>query len=75
VPLEKVANSVRFMPKTWIAKDGLDVTDDFIRYAMPLIGTEWPALTLEAGLQRFARFDLSFVERKLAAYTPVRFRS
>jgi len=75
VLLEKVANSVRFMPKAWIAKDGLDVTDDFIRYAMPLIGTEWPALALEGGLQRFARFDLSFVERKLPTYTPVRFRS
>jgi len=75
VPLGKVANSVRFMPKSWIAKGGLDVTDDFIRYAMPLIGTEWPPADMNAGLQRFARFDRSFVEKKLPAYAPVRFRS
>jgi 6-phosphofructokinase 1 len=75
VPLGKVANSVRFMPKSWIAKGGLDVTDDFIRYAMPLIGAEWPPAAMEAGLQRFARFDRSFVEKKLPAYAPVRFRS
>ncbi len=75
VKLEAVANSVRFMPASWITKDGLDVTDDFIRYAMPLIGTEWPDVSLEGGLQRFARIDRSFVEKKLPAYVPVRFRS
>ena len=75
VRLEAVANSVRFMPSSWIAKDGLDVTDDFIRYAMPLIGTRWPDIQLEGGLQRFARIDRNFVEKKLPAYVPVRFRS
>ena len=75
VPLQKVANSVRFMPKSWITKDGLDVTNDFIRYAAPLIGEDWPPSVLKGGLQRFARFDLRFVEKKVAAYTPVRFRA
>ena len=75
VPLQKVANSVRFMPKSWITKDGLDVTNDFIRYAAPLIGEDWPPIALKGGLQRFARLDLRFVEKKVAVYTPVRFRA
>jgi len=74
VPLEEVANSVRYMPKEWITKDGLDVTDDFVRYAKPLIGKQWPDIELENGLQRFARFDVKFIEKKLADYIPVRLR-
>lgn len=75
VPLEKVANSSRFMPPAWITKDGLDVTDDFIRYAAPLIGEGSPSIPMQDGLQRFARFDIRFVGRKCPSYTPVRFRS
>jgi hypothetical protein len=75
VPLEKVANSVRFLPKAWITKDGVDVTDDFVRYAAPLIGEDWPPIVLKGGLQRFARFDLRFEAKKLPAYNPVRFRT
>jgi 6-phosphofructokinase 1 len=74
VSLEKVANSSRFMPPAWITKDGLDVTDDFIRYAAPLIGEGPPSIPMEGGLQRFARFDIRFIDRKRPAYTPVRFR-
>ncbi len=74
VPLETVANSERFLPDSWITKDGLDVTDDFIRYAAPLIGEEDPRIPREGGLQRFARFDIRFIEAKLPAYVPVRFR-
>jgi len=75
VPLEKVANSSRFLPASWIAKDGLDVTDDFIRYAAPLIGETDPMIPRERGLQRFARFDIRFIPKKLPAYVPVRFRA
>jgi ATP-dependent phosphofructokinase / diphosphate-dependent phosphofructokinase len=75
VPLEKVANSSRFIPPGWITKDGLDVTDDFLRYATPLIGEGDPAIPREKGLQRFARFDIRFIDRKLPDYVPVRFRA
>jgi ATP-dependent phosphofructokinase / diphosphate-dependent phosphofructokinase len=75
VPLEKVANSSRFLPQGWITKDGLDVTDDFIKYAAPLIGDGSPSIPLEGGLQRFARLDIRFVPTKCRAYTPMRFRS
>ncbi len=74
VALEKVANSVRTLPAEWITEDGLDVTDDFIRYAQPLIGDEWPTVRLERGIQRFARIDPSFIEKKLADYVPVQLR-
>jgi ATP-dependent phosphofructokinase / diphosphate-dependent phosphofructokinase len=74
VKLEIVANSVRYMPPSWITRDGLDVTDDFIRYAQPLIGEHSPPVPMENGLQRFARLDVRFVDTKLPAYVPIRFR-
>ena len=74
VPLGTVANSVRQLPPHWIGSDGLDVTDDFIRYAAPLIGEGWPDVRIEGGLQRFARFDLSFVGKRLPGYVPLQVR-
>jgi ATP-dependent phosphofructokinase / diphosphate-dependent phosphofructokinase len=74
VPLQAVANSQRCLPASWIAPGGIDVTDDFIAYALPLIGNRWPDTAVEAGLQRFARFDTGIVEKRLASYVPVRFR-
>ena len=74
VPLEVVANSARHLPASWISPDKLDVTDDFIRYARPLIGDGWPDIAMENGFQRFARLSVSFVDKKLPAYLPIRFR-
>jgi 6-phosphofructokinase 1 len=74
VPLEEVANSARTLPSHWITGDGLDVTDDFIRYAAPLIGNGWPDIVIENGLQRFARLTIQFIGKKLPAYIPVRHR-
>jgi len=74
VSLEKVANSERFFPAKWIADCRYDVTDDFIRYARPLIGYEWPTIPLVDGLQRFARFEKIFADKKLPAYVPQGYR-
>ena len=74
VPLGDVANTVRQIPAEWISENGLDVTDDFVRYARPLIGEEWPNIKLVDGRQRFARFNISFIEKKLPTYTPTQFR-
>ena len=74
VRLEQVANSVRYLPKSWLAPSGIDVTDDFIRYAMPLIGDGWPDIPMENGLQRFARLQISFIDKKLPGYVPCRLR-
>ena len=70
VPLELVANSERSFPEAWIAGSRLDVTDDFVRYARPLIGDAWPAIPLVNGRQRFARLSPIFVEPRLSPYVP-----
>lgn len=70
VPLEKVANSERTFPEKWLSGDRTDVTDDFVDYARPLIGEDWPKVPVENGLQRFTRFKPVFADRKCSAYTP-----
>ena len=74
VSLKTVSNSQRFLPKTWISKDGIDVTDDFINYAYPLVGDCWPTIPVEKSLQRFAKINSSIVEKKLKDYIPVKMR-
>ena len=70
VRLEKVANSERTFPVAWLTKDKIDVTDDFLRYAQPLIGDRWPQIPLENGLQRLTRFQPIFAAKKCPAYMP-----
>ena len=70
VELARVANTVRHLPDGWITPDGTDVTDDFIRYAQPLIGDGWPDVEIERGLQRFARLDIRLIDKKCPPYTP-----
>ncbi|MCJ7549260.1 MAG: 6-phosphofructokinase, partial [Anaerolineae bacterium] len=70
VPLPLVANSERTFPAHWIAPSRTDVTDEFVRYARPLIGDSWPTIPLIDGLQRFARIAPIFAEKKLASYVP-----
>lgn len=70
VPLEQVANSERNFPQKWIAPNRIDVTDDFVRYARPLIGEHWPAIPLVDGRQRFARLQKIFASQKLPNYIP-----
>jgi len=45
VPLEVVANAERAFPADWIAESRTDVTDGFVRWAMPLIGDPLPEFT------------------------------
>lgn len=74
VALRTVANSERHLPKSWITPDGIDVTDDFIRYAQPLIGDGWPEIPIENGLQRFARLNTMSIEKRAKAYVPYKNR-
>ncbi len=74
VPLELVANSEREMPAAWVAENRIDVTDDFVRYARPLIGEDWPSVPLAGGLQRFTRFEPIFAEKKCGEYVPQAYR-
>jgi 6-phosphofructokinase 1 len=68
VPLEAMANSERKFPKNWIAANQRDVTDEFLAYARPLIGDDWPSVPLVDGRQRFARFAPLFAEKKCGPY-------
>ena len=74
VPLAVVANSERFLPKSWIAPGGVDVTDDFIRYAKPLIGDGPDEMEYENGILRFARLRETPVDKRLAPYVPENYR-
>lgn len=74
VPLEQVANSERTFPAAWLSPNRIDVTDDFVNYALPLIGQEWARIPLENGLQRFARFQKIFADRKCPPYLPEGYR-
>jgi 6-phosphofructokinase 1 len=73
-PLQKVANSERHLPRKWISKNRLDVTDEFVRYAMPLIGKGNPDVNIIDGRQRFARLNAKFIDRLTPEYQPVRMR-
>ncbi len=73
-PLAEMANSERVFPKEWIAPSGIDVTDEFLHYARPLIGEAGPNIPLVGGLQRFARLREIFVEKKCPEYVPLRYR-
>jgi 6-phosphofructokinase 1 len=68
VPLELVANSERTFPAAWITPNKIDVTDEFIQYAKPLIGEDWASVPVINGRQRFTRFEPVFAEQKLPAY-------
>ena len=70
VSLTEVANSERTFPAAWIAPNGYDVTDDFIRYARPLVGNDMVSLPILDGRQRLTRFQPLYAEKKLPAYVP-----
>jgi 6-phosphofructokinase 1 len=70
VPLEQVANSERAFPQEWITPDGTDVTDAFVRYAMPLVGEDMLTLPMIGGRQRLARMQPIYAAQKLPKYVP-----
>jgi ATP-dependent phosphofructokinase / diphosphate-dependent phosphofructokinase len=74
VRLEVVANTARHLPRRWIADNRVDVTDDFVRYALPLLGNGNPERRIENGLQRFAKIRREFVPRRTKEYRPTGLR-
>jgi len=65
VSLNVVANSERKFPQEWISVGKLDVTDEFVEWALPLIGSPLP---------RFAKFKGIFVPKKCNKYVPTAYR-
>jgi 6-phosphofructokinase len=74
VPLEKVANSERTFNKNWITNNGRDVSDEFVRYAQPLLGEDMISIPMIAGRQRLARLKPIFAAKKLREYLPMGWR-
>ena len=70
VPLEKVAAADRKFPAAWIAENGYDVTDEFVRYAAPLLGEDMVTLPLVGGRLRMTRFEAKYAQQKLPPYVP-----
>jgi len=70
VPLPEVAGADRSFPADWIDPDGCDVTDEFVRYAKPLLGEGMVSLPMIDGRQRLTRFEPIFAQQKLDAYIP-----
>ncbi len=60
--LAECANNEKPVPDDWINKDGNHVTQQFIDYALPLIGGE-SGRTEENGLPRFARLKKVLAEQ------------
>ena len=62
--LSKVANVERFMPKSFISKDGFDITPKALRYLAPLIaGEDYPQY--KNGVPDYVRLKLQRVAKKL----------
>lgn len=70
VPLPEVANSERHFPAEWISDSGFDVTDDFVKYARPLIGHDSVSVPIVDGRVRLSRLAPNFADQKLPAYIP-----
>ena len=69
-PLSEVANSERHFPADWITPCGTDVTDDFLKYARPLIGDNWVSVPVIDGRLRLAILKPIFADQKLDKYIP-----
>lgn len=72
-PLSEVAEKDRKFPSDWISECGTDVTDDFVKYARPLIGDNWVSVPMIDGRLRLAQLNTSremFADQKLDSYVP-----
>ncbi len=49
--INKIANEIKFVPSEWICDNGTNITEDFVKYARPLILGE-PELLFENGLPK-----------------------
>lgn len=63
LPLELAANTEKTVPLEWITDNGTGISDEFVKYALPLIQGE-PKLVKEDGLPRFAKLKKVLVKKK-----------
>ena len=62
LPLELAANTEKTVPLEWITNNGTGISDEFVKYALPLIQGETD-LIKEDGLPRFARLKKVLVNK------------
>ncbi len=63
-PLDKIANVEVMMPRKYISKDGMNITDECRDYLLPLIqGEDHPPY--KNGLPQYAKLKKVFIEKKL----------
>jgi 6-phosphofructokinase 1 len=74
IPLEEVAGKDRPFPVQWISETKTDVTDDFVRYAAPLLGEDRVSVPIVRGRLRFARLRKIFAPKMLPDYVPAAWR-
>ena len=68
VPLHRVANVERTMPKSYISKDGFGITARARRYLAPLIrGEDYPRY--KQGLPQYTRLKAELTAKKLPAFS------
>ena len=63
LPLELAANTEKTVPLEWITDNGTGISEEFVKYALPLIQGE-PELLKEDGLPRFAKLKKVLIEKK-----------
>ena len=63
LPLELAANTEKTVPLEWIINDGTGISDEFIKYALPLVQGE-TQMVKEDSLPRFAKLNKVLVEKK-----------
>ena len=63
LPLELAANTERTVPQEWIINNGTGISEEFVKYALPLIQGECD-MKKEDGLPRFAHLKKVLVEKR-----------
>lgn len=67
VDLSEIANGVKKLPSEWVNEDGISMSFQFHRYALPLIQGE-VAVPFDNGLPVFARLSKESAEKLLPPY-------
>lgn len=59
--LEQVANQIKVVPNNYISENKNNITDEFVKYALPLIQNEAP-IKFENGIPKFAKLKKHIVK-------------
>ncbi len=62
MPLELAANTEKTFPQDWIVEDGTGISEEYVKYALPLIQGEAKA-PLEDGLPRFSHLKKIYAQK------------